>query len=78
MPAGGVESASELLVAAGYESQDFLGQQAFIGIDHMVTVVMADNGFGEILIYTLSDSSALSVLPELADLDLGALLGDAG
>lgn len=70
--------ASGLLVDEGYDPQDFLGQRVFIGAGHMVTVAVADLGFGEVLVYTLAPAAGLPGMPELGDLDLGTLLGGQG
>lgn len=69
------EQAGRLLVEADFVKQKFLGQNVFMNSRHMVTVAVADNGYGEILIYTVSDAMNLPGMDGLGDLDISSLLG---
>lgn len=70
--------AAKMLVAAGYEEEDFLGQKAFFGPRHLVTVTESHNGFAPVLLYLVTPTSALSGIPAIPQIDLDSLFGDVG
>lgn len=72
------KQASRLLVGAGFVEQNLLGQDVFMNSRHTVTVAAAHNGYGDVLIYTLSDAMKLPGMQGLGDLDLTSILGGEG
>lgn len=73
-----VKQAARLLVGAGFVEQNVLGQDVYINARHTVTVSAADNGYGDVLIYTLSDAMKLPGMQELGELDIASILGGEG
>lgn len=72
------EQAGRLLVAAGFVKHNFLGRNVFMNSHHMVTATVADDGYGDVLIYTLSDAMNLPGMQGLGSIDIDSLLGGEG
>ncbi|MFW0789226.1 hypothetical protein [Gordonia sp. CPCC 205333] len=61
------------LLAAGFQSQEFIGQTTYIGgSGHTVTLSTADDGFGVYLIYAVVK---LAGMPSMPSVDLSELFG---